>query len=452
MRESGPRYIAATGTAEANEVRRRKRRVREQRIATYSSLAVLLLVAAFFMARAGAFGEWAVFGLGNRTQGDGGSASGEGQGLGTGGSAAGQSGLGGSGQAGDSGGEHAGEEGAAGERPGVGRPPGRAPLEQALKAKGLYLTMDSAGTPSTMAPLVTFIREHDGLDCMVIDVKDNSGRVPTEPPEDIPALPGNYSHFPALIDVLRDEGFYMIARVVAFQDPHLAKSLPERAIRNSDGSLWRDRDGRLWLNPYDQRNWEYVRDISLWAVEMGFDEIQLDYVRFPDSAQGLEETGTVLMPGSSDYANRGEAIAAFLRFMDAALDGRAYLSADIFGFVTIALDDMGIGQKLEEIADCVDFICPMVYPSHYFNPGIYGFEQPEAHPYEVVFKAMDEAIQRTDGLRSKIRPWLQDFSMRIRYGPDEVQGQIRAVFEHDIETYMLWNPANMYTGGVKYDR
>ena len=113
---------------------------------------------------------------------------------------------------------------------------------------------------------------------------------------------------------------------------------------------------------------------------------------------------------------------------------------------------MGIGQQLEQLAASVDFICPMVYPSHYYNAGIYGFQVPEAHPYEVVYKAMAEAIERTDGLRSKIRPWLQDFSMRIKYGPSEVQGQIDAVYEHEIETFLLWNPANAYTGSVKYVR
>ena len=153
----------------------------------------------------------------------------------------------------------------------------------------------------------------------------------------------------------------MIARVVAFQDPYLAKLKPEQAIRNADGSLWKDRDGRLWLNPYDERNWEFIRDIALWACEMGFDEVQLDYVRFPDSARGLEQT-SVLMPGSEKFGSRGDAIAAFLEYMDDALEGKGFLSADVFGFVTIAQDDMGIGQKLEQLASLVDFISPMVYP------------------------------------------------------------------------------------------
>lgn len=413
MRETSREQVAATAVDAPAELRR-LRRNRERKIAAYASLAVLLLVGAFFAARAGVFGQWAVPGT-------------------------------------------AKDPGQVATDPPIPPTPPvpvdfRAPIDKALTAKSLYLTMDSAGTPSIMASVMGFVRGHEGLNSFVIDVKDNSGRVPTTPPENVPALPGHYRHFPALIQVLHDLDYYMIARVVAFQDPYRAKTAHERAIRNADGSLWYDRDGRLWLNPYDQKNWEYVRDVSLWALEMGFDEIQLDYVRFPDSAQGLEKTGLVLMPGASDYPTRGDAIAAFLKYMDAALDKKAYLSADIFGFVTIAVDDMGIGQKLEQVADCVDFISLMVYPSHYFNAGIYGFQVPEAHPYEVVGKAMDEALLRTAGLRAKMRPWLQDFSMRVHYGPAEVRGQIQALFEHDIETYMLWNPSNRYTDEVKYTK
>ncbi|MGE5580738.1 MAG: putative glycoside hydrolase [Bacillota bacterium] len=410
MPDANRREVAAT-TTDAAELRR-LRKMRERKIALYSLTAIALL-SAFFAGRAGYLGEWAVLFLGG--------------------------------------------EPVPVEPPGIiMEPPApadlRAPMEKALTAKAVYLTMDSAGTPSIMRSIMEFVRGHDGLNSFVIDVKDNSGRVPTTPPENVPALPAHYPHFPALVSVLHDQDYYMIARIVAFQDPYRAKAEPERAIRNADGSLWRARDGMIWLNPYDRKNWEYVRDVALWALDMGFDEIQLDYVRFPDNSRGMETSGSVLMPGHSEFNGRGDAIAAFLKYMSEEIGDRAYLGADIFGFVTIAVDDMGIGQKLEEVADSVDFICPMVYPSHYFNAGIYGFQVPEAHPKEVVSKAMDEAQERTAGLRSKIRPWLQDFSMRIKYGPAEVRGQIEALFEHGIETYMLWNPGNRYTDGVQYTK
>jgi hypothetical protein len=323
------------------------------------------------------------------------------------------------------------------------------PMETALEARGVYLTFMAAGTPSKMTQIMEYVRSTPGINAMVVDLKDNNGCIPFAGPEEIPSKAVSFRHFPGLIRVLKDEGYFMIARIVVFQDPFMAEYAPEQAIRNPDGSLWKDNDGRLWLNPYDKRNWEFTKDLALWACDMGFDEIQLDYVRFPDGARGLESSN-VLMPGKEDYASRGDCIADFLDYMSEALEDKAYLSADIFGFTTIAQDDMGIGQKIEQVADHVDFICPMVYPSHYFNKGIYGFDVPEAHPGEVVYKAMEEAIQRTDGLRAKIRPWLQDFSLRIHYGSEEVQAQIDAVFEHGINTFLMWNPANVYTNGVDY--
>lgn len=327
-------------------------------------------------------------------------------------------------------------------------PPGPTLEERALEARAVYVTIPAAGTVSKWSSIITFVREHEGLNALVMDIRDNNGSVPCIPPDEVPSRSAGYSHYPALIKELNREGYYLIARIVCFQDPYLTVSYPEQAIRNPSGTLWRDRDSRLWLNPCDERNWQHIRDTAFWAIDMGFHEIQLDYVRFPDSAFGIE--ASTLMPGREDYESRGDVIAAFLDYMSDALEDKAILSADIYGFTTIAVDDMGIGQKLEQVADCVDFISPMVYPSHYFNAGIYGFEVPEAHPYEVVGKSADEAAERTAGLRAKNRPWLQDFSMRVKYGPTEVQGQINALFERGINTFMLWNPSNNYTDGVDY--
>lgn len=323
-----------------------------------------------------------------------------------------------------------------------------AQMERALNARAVYVTIPAANTASKMDSIRKFVREHEGLNAFVMDVRDNNGSVPCAPPEGVPSKSAGSSKYPDLVKELSQEGYYLIARIVCFQDPYLVNTFPELAIRHPSGAVWKDRDGRLWLNPCDERNWEHVRNTALWAVDMGFDEIQLDYVRFPDSAAGIESV--TLMPGREEYGNRGDAIVAFLNYMSDALEGKAIFSADIFGFTTIAVDDMGIGQNLERVADCVDFISPMVYPSHYFNAGIYGFELPEAHPYEVVGNSADEAFTRTVGLRAQNRPWLQDFSMRVKYGPAEVQAQINALFERGMRTFMLWNPANNFTSGVKY--
>lgn len=323
-------------------------------------------------------------------------------------------------------------------------------LQRGLKARGVYVTMRTAGNPDFFLPLIRFVGG-SGLDALVIDVKDNAGYVPYAPPGGLPGRHHNYTHFRALIGLLKENGYYLIARIVAFQDPYLASLAPERAIRHAGGALWRDRGGMVWLNPYDIRNWEYIRDICLWARDMGFHEIQLDYVRFPDN---LPKTpGLVVMPDDRGLGSRTDCIKSFLKYIDEALKeggNPVLLSADVFGFTTLAEDDMGIGQKFEDICDVVDFISPMVYPSHYYNKGIYGFEFPEAHPYEVVGRALADALRRSEGRRAKIRPWLQDFSLNIIYGPAQVQSQIDAAHELGVETWLLWNPGNVYTGGVRY--
>ncbi|MBE3518803.1 MAG: hypothetical protein IMW97_00665 [Firmicutes bacterium] len=323
-------------------------------------------------------------------------------------------------------------------------------MRRGLEVRGVYVTMRTAGDPQYFLPLIRFL-DDSGLDALVIDVKDNAGYLPCAPPESVLGRHHDYTHFKALIRLLRENGYYLIARVVAFQDPYLAAVDPERAIRRPDGALWRDRGGMVWLNPYDLRNWEHIKNICLWAKDMGFHEIQLDYVRFPDNLP--KATEGVIMPDERGLGSRTACIKAFLKYIDDALkegDNPVLLSADVFGFTTLAEDDMGIGQKFEEICDVVDFISPMVYPSHYYNSGIYGFEVPEAHPYEVVKRALADALRRSQGRRAKIRPWLQDFSLTIQYGPAEVQAQIRASYEHGINTWLLWNPGNRYTRGVEH--
>ncbi|HHY34850.1 MAG TPA: hypothetical protein GX510_04335 [Firmicutes bacterium] len=323
-------------------------------------------------------------------------------------------------------------------------------ISRGLEARGVYVTMRTAGDPRFFLPLIRFL-DDSGLDALVIDVKDNAGYLPCAPPESVPGRHHGYTHFKALIRLLRENGYYLIARVVAFQDPYLAALDPGRAIRRPDGALWRDRGGMVWLNPYDLKNWEHIRNICLWAKDMGFHEIQLDYVRFPDNLP--RTAGGVIMPDERGLGSRTACIKAFLKYIDEALkegDNPVLLSADVFGFTTLAEDDMGIGQKFEEICDVVDFVSPMVYPSHYYNSGIYGFEVPEAHPYEVVKRALADALRRSEGRRAKIRPWLQDFSLNIQYGPAEVQAQIKASYEHGINTWLLWNPGNQYTRGVEH--
>ncbi|MEW6400022.1 MAG: putative glycoside hydrolase, partial [Bacillota bacterium] len=341
-----------------------------------------------------------------------------------------------------------------GEQPGPGSPGDAPPAQQGppapVRARGIYLTSYVAGIPQRLQQLVDHV-QGTGLNAMVIDLKDNSGTVPYPLPlpllGEIGAVRPRMADLPALVRDLKSRGIYLIARIVVFQDPVLAKARPEWAIRDHQGKPWRDHSGMYWTNPYSREVWRYNVDLAEQAVKLGFDEVQFDYVRFPDNPQRVARTAVLDNP---EGLSQIQAILKFLRLAQEKLAGRAFLSADVFGLTTTTADDMGIGQDFSAICQVVDYISPMVYPSHYFNPGIYGLPVPEANPYQVVKRALEDAKAKARGSRAIIRPWLQDFSLGIHYGRAEVEAQIRAAHEEGIDQWLLWNPANVYTAGVDY--
>lgn len=319
-----------------------------------------------------------------------------------------------------------------------------------VRARGIYLTSRVAGIPQRVGQLVDYVGA-TGLNAMVIDLKDNSGTVPYPLPvpllQEIQAVQPRIADLPALVRDLKSRGIYLIARIVVFQDPVLARARPEWAIRDHQGRPWRDHNGMYWTNPFSREVWAYHLDLAEQAVKLGFDEVQFDYVRFPDNPRRVAETAVLDNP---EDLTRTQAIVTFLRLARERLAGRAFLSADVFGLTTTASDDMGIGQDFSAICQVVDYICPMIYPSHYYHAGIYGLPVPEANPYQVVKRALQDAKARARGTRATIRPWLQDFSLHIHYGAAEVEAQIRAAHEEGIDQWLLWNPANVYTAEVDY--
>ena len=317
---------------------------------------------------------------------------------------------------------------------------------RAERVRGLYLTGYTAGNPDRLAALLRLAKE-GGLNAMVIDAKDDDGRVTWR--SDVPLaaeIGANSDKIPdiqALIRTLEENDIYPIARVVVFCDPLLSRRRPEWAVR-VDGRLWRDRRGLSWTNPYLREVWEYNVEVAKAAARAGFREIQFDYVRLPEhDLPGF----TAGMP----LEKRVEAITNFLRYARQELEPLGVkLSADVFGLTTTVTDDMKIGQDYAAIAAVVDYISPMVYPSHY-SPGNYGLPDPEARPYETVYNSMMKAREKTPDLPlERHRPWIQDFSLRHRYGAAEVEAQIRALADAGIRQFLLWNPNNRYTPGVNY--
>ncbi|MCH8274722.1 MAG: putative glycoside hydrolase [Armatimonadetes bacterium] len=331
----------------------------------------------------------------------------------------------------------------AAERPPEPEPPVRFPKPEHVR--GIYLTAWSAGSKSRMDQVLGLL-ERTELNAVVIDVRDQgyvywktgialadeagATRVAVPRPEELMAR-------------LEEYGIYPIARISCFQDAFVPKKRPERAIQTEKGTPWKERNGSTWLDPYNRENWEYIGQVVDFALDMGFPEIQLDYVRFPSEGR----ISSAVFPARADYpesdAEKTEVIAAFAQFIKERMAGRnAVLSADLFGIISISDSDQGIGQQLETIAEPFDLICPMVYPSLYAR-GEYGFRNPATVPYEIVKRSLARFIERVP--EKPIRPWIQDFSLRVKYGVDEVEAQIKAAKELGIEEYLLWNPRNRYT-------
>jgi hypothetical protein len=206
-----------------------------------------------------------------------------------------------------------------------------------------------------------------------------------------------------------------------------------------------DSKGFTWMNPYSREVWDYHVALAREVAQLGFPEIQYDYVRFPDAPQ--EDLARAVYLGA-DGRSKPTVIRDFLRHAREELaDLEVRVTADVFGVTTSARRDVGIGQVWESFIDAVDAALPMVYPSHYWQ-GSFGFQAPNAHPYEIVGRALRDALERSAVVEGAGRtiPWLQDFSLgRPAYTSAEVRAQIQATYDAGIEEWILWNPGSRYT-------
>ncbi len=311
--------------------------------------------------------------------------------------------------------------------------------------RGIYVNAIVASRPDALEKRLQLV-DRTELNAVVIDLKDSTGHVYYDTRVRLAHEIGAVRPIlqPAeLVRTLEARGIYTIARIVVFEDPILAEARPEWAIKDrTTGAAWRTWNGVAWVNAYRQEVWEYNIALAREAAEFGFDEIQLDYIRFP--TDGPLQKADYGLPHTTE--NRTKAISEFLRRAhEALMPTPAYLAADIFGLTVWELSDSGIGQNLEAVAEHVDYVCPMLYPSHFW-PGSLGFAVPNDHPYEVMRWSLENGLERVPEARKKFRPWLQDFSYGPgkAYGPEEVRAQIRAVYDSGLDSWMLWNADNVY--------
>ncbi|WP_051359565.1 putative glycoside hydrolase [Paucisalibacillus globulus] len=317
--------------------------------------------------------------------------------------------------------------------------------------KGIYLNRTSI-TEENVQKYIDLIK-NTNLNAAVIDVKDDYGKLTYDSNIELANQIGSDAG-PAtkdlnkLIQQFKDAGIYTIARIVVFKDPYLADKKNDYAIKRKNGAVWLDAAGTKWVDPYKEEVWGYITSIAQEASDSGFDEIQYDYIRFPERAKQVDQEVTFDNPKNLTKADN---ILAFLKYSENHLRNYpVYVSADVFGLVTTASDDMGIGQVWENISPHVDYISPMTYPSHY-APGSYGVPNPDRAPYEIMNRAMKDAKDRNGKLEEKgedvasIRPWVQDFDYLSAYSADDIRKQIQALNDQGISQYLIWNAGNVYT-------
>lgn len=370
------------------------------------------------------------------------------------------------------------------------------PIPEHVKA--IYMTACVAGTPSFRNSLVSLI-ERTEINSVVIDVKDFSGTISFPPESDLlkpawSAAKCGTRDMKDFIAALHEKGIFTIARITVFQDPFYTGVKPDLAVRKaSDLSTWKDHKGLSFIDVGAREYWEYILELSKESYNIGFDELNFDYVRYP--SDGPMNDIAFVHSQSGEYGSDKQAnLEAFFAYLHEELKkpehfdavrhentGRAtsvpWTSADLFGMTTTNYDDLSIGQVQDRAAPYFDFIAPMVYPSHYPKTFL-GLSNPNDHPYTVVHHAMKTGVARmtssttpmqgflhepetyTNASGTKIatgqyikpvytadkfRTWIQDFDYGGDYDAADVRAQIQASYDAGVMSWMIWAPSNIYT-------
>jgi len=317
--------------------------------------------------------------------------------------------------------------------------------QQPICSKGIYITFRTAGS-ERINEILDLIKNTE-LNTVVIDVKDFTGHIGFYTQSELLHQIGserNYvSDMEGLVERFHKQGIYTIARIAVFQDDYLSRKRTDLALKRPNGNLWLDNKSLGWLDPISQEAWDYNLEVAKEAVKAGFDEINLDYIRFPSDG----DIGSIVYPFWNYETPKKEIIRQFFEYFSQRIKpSGVYLSADLFGLTLTSPNDLNIGQWLEDAALYFDYICPMVYPSHY-PPTFLGFENPAQYPYEVIYDALKIGNERLASISSgaKLRPWLQDFDLGAIYDANMINLEKKAVYDANAFGWLLWNPKNVYT-------
>lgn len=336
--------------------------------------------------------------------------------------------------------------------------------------RAIYMSQCVVGTPTFRDSLVEFIDSSE-INSVVIDIRDYTGGIafPTDHPllKDMASTECGARDMQAFIKRLHDKNIFVIGRITTFQNPLYTKLHPEEAVQKVGGGVWKDRKGLAFVDVGSRPYWETVVALAKESYDIGFDEINFDYIRFPSDGNMAE----ALYSHSVELGkSKPQALEEFYQYLAEELNGTgAILSADLFGYVTVHEDDLGIGQILERALPYFDYIYPMTYPSHY-NKGFAGLQDVNSDVYKVIYRSLAPAEERAHATtttlasfvyspiastspqlyakpvyRGKIVPWLQDFDYPVEYTPAMVQAQITAAHDAGIDSYLFWDAGNKYS-------
>jgi hypothetical protein len=313
--------------------------------------------------------------------------------------------------------------------------------------RAVYANLGVLSDPERWNRLIE-IAETTEINAIVIDVKQDTIYYDTQVPfyRDIDGMITPIFDPQELLAELDARGIYSIARMVVFKDPVVAAGRPDLAVRDEvSGDLWLDMNGTPWVNAFNQELWEANADLGAELAQLGFDEVQYDYIRFP--SDGDLRTADF----GNDYSeeHRRAAITGAV-----ALGGEkvraagAVFAIDLFPIIALLGDDQGIGQTLQDLTPLADYVCLMIYPSHYEEGNIPVDGHPNDFPAETVRYTLEQSQQWAPGTMKKMRPWLQDFTYPLEgysaYGPAEVRAQIDAAEALGVSGWLLWNAAGEF--------
>ncbi|MGH2616388.1 MAG: putative glycoside hydrolase [Thermomicrobiales bacterium] len=313
--------------------------------------------------------------------------------------------------------------------------------------KAVYANLGVLSEPERWNRLIE-IADTTEINAIVIDVKQDTIYYDTQVPffREIDGMVTPIFDAQELLAELDEHGIYSIARMVVFKDPVVAEGRPDLAVRDEvTGDLWRDMNGAPWVNAFHQELWTANADLGAELAQLGFDEVQYDYIRFPSDG----DLRTADFGHDYSEASRREAITGAVAIGGERIRAAgAQFAVDLFPIIALMGDDQGIGQTLQDLTPLADYVCLMIYPSHYITGNIPVDGHPNDFPAETVTYTLERSQEIVPGTMAKMRPWLQDFTYPLEgysvYGPAEVRAQIDAAEGMGVSGWLLWNAAGEF--------